>query len=383
MNAVLQQAKGALQQALDSMRPKLSLARSYPIGLHLGDERLNVAQMQQTPSGIAFRAVASAGIGCGRDELLADPRRFKQAVKRVWAEHPFSGKDVVACMPHDQLKVFTVTYATAEGQSDAEAVVREIKERVKGNPEDLVVDFVPVRQAEYDDPVREAMVAVAAREHVTAYLDLLFDAGLTVSALDIGPMALRRVVPWANKGERGEMRNVLLVNVGSGCSYLTVVWGRRLMLDRAVEFSEHRLLSRLKTMLDLPEPTAKRLLVEHGFAAGPPAEGAVEFSAALKEVLRGDFLALKAEVNKTLIYAASKTRGETVDRIFLVGSAARYRGIAELMSQELSKPVDLLDPLEIFPHRLTQDGLAALWPHSDVAVATGLALRGVDGIWQN
>src|SRR5260370_14019192 len=54
-----------------------------------------------------------------------------------------------------------------------------------------------------------------------------------------------------------------------------------------------------------------------------------------KEVLRPQLLALKAEVSKTLVYAASKTRGESVDKIFLVGGVARYPGIAALMSEDL------------------------------------------------
>ncbi len=374
--------RNALQQVLAPIRSRLSLGRNYPIGLHLGGERLNVVQMRQTASGIVFRAAASVNIGGTRDQILADPRRLKQVVKRVWAEHPFSGKEVVACMPHDQLKVFSINYTAAEGQPDAEAIAREIKERVKGNGDGMVVDFMPVRQTDSGDPVKEAVVVAATRGRVMAYLDLLSGAGLTATALDIGPMALTRVVPWAGKGSGGEMRNVLLIAFGSASSYLTVMWGRRLMLDRTVEFSEQRLLARVKTVLDLSEQTAKQLLLERGFVATPGADGSGEFSAALKEVLRPHFLGLKAEVSKTLIYAASKTRGETVDKIFLVGSVARYPGIAELMSEELAKPVEVLNPFSIFPHRLTQEELAGLWPHSGVAVATGLALRGVPASWQ-
>ncbi len=372
----------ALRQMFGPLLSRLPLGRNHRVGLHLGGERLNVAQMRETASGLAFRAAASVDIGCTRDEMLAQPRRLKQAVERVWAEHPFSGKDVVACMPHDQLKVFSVNYTAAEGQSDAQAIAREIRERLNGNTDGMVVDFVAMRRADSDDPSKEAVVAAATREHVIAYLELLSGAGLTVTALDIGPTALTRVVPWAGKSPGGDMRNVLLINFGSACSYLTVMWGRRLMLDRAVEFSERCLLSRMKTVLDLSEQTAKQLLLEHGFAA-PGAAGNGEFSAALKEVLRPQFLALKAEVSKTLIYAASKTRGETVDKIFLVGGVARCPGIAELMSEDLSKPVEVLNPFSIFPHRLTQTELAELWPHSGVAVATGLALRGAPRSWQS
>src|SRR6266702_2625900 len=366
--------RNALRQMFGPLLSRLPLGRNHRVGLHLGGERLNVAQMRETASGLAFRAAASVDIGCSRDEMLAEPRRLKQAVNRIWAEHPFSGKDVVACMPHDQLKVFSVNYTAAEGQTDAQAIAREIRERLNGNTDGMVVDFVAVRRADSDDPSKEAVVAAATREHVIAYLELLSGAG---------PTALTRVVPWAGKSPGGDMRNVLLINFGSACSYLTVMWGRRLMLDRAVEFSEQRLLSRMKTALDLTEQTAKQLLLKHGFAAAPGAEGNGEFSAALKQVLRPQFLALKAEVSKTLIYAASKTRGETVDKIFLVGGVARCPGIAELMSQDLSKPVEVLNPFSIFPHRLTQTELAELWPHSGVAVATGLALRDAPRSWQN
>src|SRR6266571_2450718 len=230
--------RNALRQMFGPLLSRLPLGRHHRVGLHLGGERLNVAQMRETASGLAFRAAASVDIGCTRDEILAQPRRLKQVVKRVWAEYPFSGRDVVACMPHDQLKVFSVSCTAAEGQSDAQATARGVRER-------------------------------------------------------------------------------------------------------------------MKAALDLTEQTAKQLLLKHGFAAAPGAAGNGEFSAALKEVLRPQFLALKAEVSKTLIYAASKTRGETVDKIFLVGGVARCPGIAELMSQDLSKPVEVLNPFSIFPHRLT------------------------------
>ena len=119
--------RNALRQMFGPLLPGLARGASCRIGLQLGHERLNVAQMRQTASGIAFRAVASAGFGCTWDALWAEPRRLKQVVKRVWAGQPFSGKDVVACMPPDQLKIFNVDYTSAEGQSDAEAIARRLE----------------------------------------------------------------------------------------------------------------------------------------------------------------------------------------------------------------------------------------------------------------
>src|SRR5258708_14907473 len=54
-------------------RPPRSTLFPYTT-LFRSHERLNVAQMRQTASGVAFRAVASAGFGCTWDALRAEPR---------------------------------------------------------------------------------------------------------------------------------------------------------------------------------------------------------------------------------------------------------------------------------------------------------------------
>ncbi len=367
----------ALMQSLRPLWSKLAGRETYAIGFQMSLEAIHLVQMQASASGVAFLAAAALNYGCSRDEILAHPRRLKALVGRALDDHPFRGKRVVTCLPSDQIKTFIVNYTVAEGQPDADAIVRDLRGRLDGNTDGMVFDFVPVRQPGSDSPRKEALVAIAAKQQVTAYLDLLSGAGLDVEAVDIGPIALTRVVSRVSTGEDGKFQNLLLINFGSHGSFLTVVWGRRLMLDRPIEFAEKRLLSRLETVMDLPESMAKRLLLERGFTAAPGADASAEIAAALREVLQPEFLALKAEVGKTLIYTASKTRGKTVDKIYLVGSVARYPGIAELLSEELSMPIEVLDPFSIFPHQLEQ--LAGLWPHTGAAVATGLALRGVPG----
>jgi Tfp pilus assembly PilM family ATPase len=222
---------------------------------------------------------------------------------------------------------------------------------------------------------------MAERSEVTRYLDALAGVGLEVDALDIGPNALSRVVSWISPEGVQHPPNLLLINFGSACSYLTVVWGRRLMLDRGIEFAEERLLARLQVALDMAPDLAGQLLAEHGFSALRESEESREIARTLKEVLRSEFAALTEEVNKTLVYTASKTRGRTVDKIYLVGAMAHYPGIGEMLEELLLLPVEVLDPFSIFPHSLGHETLSKLLPHSAVSLATGLALRNVKVAW--
>jgi type IV pilus assembly protein PilM len=366
----------AIRRLIDQVSPRLFGNVGFPIGLYLAGERLSAAQMQRTPAGPAVQAVSSLELGCPWYAMLGEPRRLKHALKEFWADHGFRGRDVVACMPHEQLKVFSVDYSATQGQTDAEAIANEVRDRLKGKARRMVVDFAPVRQPNQDERVKEAVVAAAAHEDVTAFLGLLEGAGLNVRALDISGMALRRIVPWVGKSSGEDMQNALLINIGAASSHLMVVWGRRLMVDRAIEFSEQRVFSRIAKLLDTPEHAAKRLLAEHGFAATGGNKPS-QFHSVLREILGPELLGLKSEMNKTLDYAASKTRGNSVDRIFLVGGIAGYAGSAQFLGEALAKRVELLDPLAIFPHRLTARQVAELSPHCGVAVAIGLALRGL------
>ena len=362
---------------------RLMPRRPYSIGLQMGLEAMHLVQLRADARGPAFLAAASVSYGCALDEMLASPLRLRALVRQSFADQPFRGRRVVACMPSHYVKTFVVSYTLAAGETDAGAIVKELRGRLEGDIDDWVFDFVPVRQAGLDSPRREALVAVAANTRVAGYLDLLARAGLDVIAVDIGPTALTRVIARLSSATAGNFQNLLLINFGSLSSFVTVFWGRRLMLDRPIAFAEQRLLERLRTIMDMPDAMARRLLLERGFVRAQGDSAWDEFGTALEEVLHPEFTALKAEVTKTLIYTASRTRGKTVDKIYLVGSVARYPGIAELLTESLSMPAEVLDPFSIFRHPSMPERKPALHAHPSAAVATGLALRGVPESWPN
>ena len=153
----------ALRAIVRQVSPRLFGDAALPVGLHVAGERLSAAQMQRTPAGVAVHAVGSIELGSPWYELLGKPRRLNAALSELWAAHGFSGRDVVACMPQEQLKVFTVDYTAAQGQPDSEAVANEVQERLKGQARRMVVDFVPVRRPNQDERARQALVAAARR----------------------------------------------------------------------------------------------------------------------------------------------------------------------------------------------------------------------------
>ena len=353
---------------------------SGEIGLHLSNERANLVQFENSNNGPRIRAAASLPYPCTREQLLADPRRLKALLSQARSEHDFKGRRVVSCLHAAELQIFPISYTAAEGQEEAVAILGELRERLKGALDALVIDYLPIRTEDGDNARREALVAVASRESVLRHLDLLENAGLQASAIDIGPAALARLVSFVNRTDKRDQHpNALVINFGRAKSYLSVVWGRRLILDREIEFGEQVLVQRVVRLLGMGEDLAVRLLQECGFRSDPAHGGNdPEMAQTLKEVLRPELATLTAEVNKTLIYTASRSRGRSIDQIYLLGSIGRYPGIDRLILEMLAVPVEVLNPFRAFGSRLGEAELARLRPIAGIALACGLALRGFD-----
>lgn len=373
---------GSLSSVLAKLRKLIpAFGPRFVIGLDLGPRTLNMVQFDRTGTRTAIRAIASVPYTCSREELFGRPQELKALVMQAHALEPFKGRHVISTLPNGQTKIITVAYKRADGQSEGLAIVAELRERLQGELDDMVVDYMALRQDDHDRGEGEALVALAPRRNVFAYLELLTTAGLVVDALDVGPAALARLVRHVGARKWAEFPlapNVLLINFGTEASFLTVIWGRRLMLDRAVEFCEQRLLSRMQQMLDLPGELALPLL--YGRRAGGAAANDEAAEQTVAEVLRPEITALLEEINKTLIYTASKTRGRSVDVIYLAGPGACHSGIVRILAEQLQVPVEILNPVSVFATAAsgsTYDPHQELGMSPGVALATGLALRGL------
>jgi type IV pilus assembly protein PilM len=358
--------------------PGLQLLRgsgsSLPIGLYLGHDRLNLVQMSHAGTGAQLRAIASLTYPCDREQL--QPQALRSLVAQAFTTQPFRGKRVVSCLPADQVKIIAMTYRPGDGLSDEQAIVAALRERLKAELDDMVVDYLPLRQEETDTGTREALVALAPREHVMQHLDLLVTAGLQVEALDIGPAALARVVRHASARHYPGfplVPNALLINFGVESSFLTVIWGRRTVLDRAIEFSESRLLHRLQTVLEMSGDLARQLLYRSASTDVPNDDS----DHIVAEVFRTELAMLHEEISKTLVYMASRTRGKSVDVIFLAGPVVRYTRLLTELRQHYQVPVCILNPLADFPMHQKGHCDASLGTAAGIAMTTGLALRGV------
>jgi type IV pilus assembly protein PilM len=369
----------ALRHIFDRVSPVTQASQIGPIGLEFARENLHLVQLERsTQHKIKVRAKTSLAYQTNRNGLFDDPGSLKSLLRRGMKWHRFQGSHVVAALPLPDVRIMSVTYRVSGGQNEQQALRKLLAERIEGDLRDYVIDYLPVRSDSQDEE-RLAVVAAARRDAVIDYLELMRKAGLQVQAMEIGPVAIKRLISALSEPD---YQNVLAVNFGLHLSYLTMISGRRLLFDQQIDFGEQALLLQISKSLDMDEDDARKLVyrfgLQHSAYATQHEGGDDDISNTLLQIVKPSFLALVEEINRALIYAASETRGETVKRIYLLGSIARWRGADEILNRLLDIEVmNIPDPLSSFCPIPIPEADSSDSPAPEIAVATGLALRGM------
>lgn len=361
-----------MRAAFYAMRARLAAQPQHrPIGLEFGFDRLNLVQCVQDEHGWKILAAVSVPYPVRRETLFASPKALRRFVDTALASAPFKGRRVISSLPASKVRIVPLDVQLSPGQSEQTAVIKALREKWRSDLNSEIIDYLKVRDNEPGADLNVLVIA-AQRQHVLEHLELLEHAGLEPKALDIGPAALTRLITVIQEGNYE--RSVVLLNFGVEKTYITVLWGRRLMLDREMDFGESLMTAKLANALGVESSHASQLLRNHGFANADMqmADQTGHAGNVIAEILHPEFSALAEEVSRTLIYIASKTHGKAAECIFLNGTMAHYPGIAERMQKLVSIPVEILDSTKM----LRYDGPPIERIGSGgIALATGLALR--------
>ena len=365
------------------LRPRSQAKNIGSIGIDFGLEAVHLVQLERGKDARPHvRARASVPYQSRRG-VLESQHQFRTLIKNALEADSFYGRKAVLAIPSGMFRTVSINYQSAPGKdNEAAAILKVMQNRLDGDVTDYVLDYLPVKSRSKNDE-RLALVAVSERGPVVDFLELARKARIDVQALEIGPVAITRLVA-AVSSDLGD-GNVLVINSGRSASYLTLISGTDLLFDLEVSFGENCLVQQAAETLDMDETMARDLLLRTGVQGrrhGDTVQAAIEEAGlvnTISEILKPQFLKLVDEIKRVCLYAAAETRGGSVAQAYLLGSIARWPGSDGLLSSLTGFDVAKIpDPLALFPK-----GNAKPDPHGksapEIAVATGAALRGMRG----
>lgn len=356
------------------------------IGFDLGTEKLNMVQVDFSSAKPIIISASSDYHNSRYEELLAQPERLQTLVKAVFKKTAFKGREVVATVPGNLLKLLFINFTCKAHEDEADALLNALQNRIHDKLTGYVIDYLPVNPHLSEQINRMALVAMAKKDEVENYLDLLDSCGLKVAALEIGPVAIKRLISAISSDNDSE--KVLIINFGTQKSYLTVLWNQELLLDRELEFGMDNILSAIARAFDVSPKTALEVL--HQYGVSDPNNEITESASVfyddendndddsirqvLIDILKSSLITLSNEIRDVLVHVASETRGGAVEQIYIMGSLARVTHIDNLIDGLVAIPVKTINPFYGLPYEQTAHP-EDIGPVAGIAVATGLSLR--------
>ncbi len=371
----------ALKSITRGIRKSVSYSEIGLIGVDFAIDNINLVQLGKMANGeIALRSCCSIKYVQTLEELFKSPKILRPILKQEIKEQGFKGKNIVSSMPSSDVRILSINYTKSKNSNDNESILQALGERLDDDLSEYVIDYMPVRSSEKEGE-QLALVALVKHDLVISYLELFRYSGLNVQALEIRPAAIKRLI-YSTNGMQND-KNVLIINFGSDKSYLTITSGRRLLFDQKFNFGADTVIEKMSNVLDMPKDSTLDLINKHGFESGNDSASShiaysdEDITKTLLDIARPIFDELIEEINRVLIFAASENHGDSITKIFLLGSLAHWKGIDKFLNNKLKISVEALkDPLALYDGHISGYGSESV-STPDMAIATGLALKGL------
>ena len=341
------------------------------VGLDIGSSSVKAVELQGKPGALSLVNLGFQGLQPDTvvDGQIMELNDVSGVISTVFSSHQFKTDRVAAGVSGSSVIVKNIIVPQMTREELEESIDWHAEEHIPFEISDVSLDYQVVGSG--TDSLH-VLMAACKRDFVANLKQAIQLAGKHPAVIDVDAFALQNC--YEVNYEPSDNTVVALLNVGASTMNINILRGVRSVFTRDVSVGGNQYTSLLQKELGLTYEQAEA--VKRG-GAPPASVEVVDIDGALETV--SDMLAL--EISKTFdFYRATAEDGDgTVQRILISGGGSKLKGLPEYLSNRFEMPVERLDPfrkIKVDARRFDPDYMREVVP--EMAVAVGLALRGVD-----
>lgn len=349
------------------------------IGLDIGTNAVRVVELEpgETPTVTSFGQVALPPDAMREGEVV-DRAAVTAAIQRLWKELSLRKGEVRVGVASPRVLVRTLDLPVMSEVDLAGALRFQAQELIPIPYEEAVLDFqvleqLPIPEAGADGVPRQQMqrilLAAAHRDMVANLVTAVQDAGLTVTAVDLVPLALIRAIGRrvSDNGSGAEA----IVSIGGGVTVVVVHEAGLPRFVRVLGLAGRSVTDAIARDLGIPFDQAEALKRQTGQV---PDEVAERARAAIARPVSD----LVEQVRGSLDYYRGQPGSTRLLQVTLTGGGSLLPGIAPQLRDLIGLPVEMATPREqlaIGDIGFPSDRIEDIDPY--LPTPTGLALGGL------
>jgi type IV pilus assembly protein PilM len=341
------------------------------VGVDVGSSSVKAVELQGKSGdfqllSLGFEALQSDSVVDGQ---IMELNAVSNAIGSIFDEHKIKTTKVAAGVNGHSVIVKNIVLPQMSDDELQESFAWHAEEHIPFDITDVNLDYHVTARS--DDAIH-VLMAACKRDKIANLKQAIQLAGKQPMVIDVDAFALQNCYELNYEPQSG--RVVALLNIGASTTNINILNGAQSVFTRDATFGGNQYTSLLQKELGLTFDQAEG--VKRGMSLPEGAEQR-EIGPILDTV--SDILAL--EIQKTMdFYRATAEDGESaVQSILVSGGGSKLTGLVEFLSKRFEIPVEMFDPfrkIRVDARGFDPEYMREIVP--EMAIAVGLALRGVD-----
>ena len=341
------------------------------VGLDIGSSSVKAVELQRKGNSLHLLNLGFENLQPDTivDGQIMELNNVSNVIASIFKEHQIKTPRVAAGVSGHSVIVKNIVLPQMSEEELRESFSWHAEEHIPFDIADVNLDY---QLTGHTSDAIQVLMAACKSDKIANVKQAIQLAGKQPVIIDVDAFALQNCYELNYQPQAGEV--VALLNIGAATMNINILNGARSVFARDASVGGSQYTSLLQKELGLTFEQAEA--VKRGF---PIPEG-VE-SRPIKPIIEtvSDILAL--EVRKTMDFyrATAEESSEAIQKILIAGGGSKLPGLGEYLAKRFEIPVEVFDPfrqIQVDSRKFDPDYMREIVP--EMAVAVGLALRGVD-----
>ena len=351
--------------------PFLRLRSKSVIGLDIGSS--SVKAIEVVPRGNGFELLHLGVAALPHDAIVEgaflNASAIADAIREAIAKSGSRAKHAAAAVSGHSVIVKKITVPAMTAAELEESIRWEAEQYIPFDVNEVNLDFEILQAGDAERPM-EVLLVAAKKDLIDDYVNLIGEAGLTPSVIDVAGFAVENAFE-ANYGASDEV--IAIVNIGAQSSTINVLAGGVPAFTRDVATGGNQYTAEIQRAMSVSFDEAERIKIgERGSESQDVVPQEVE------QAMRAVTNNLVGEIARSLDFFAATAADMRIQRVYLAGGSSRVSGLEAAFKERTGLEVELMNPLaKMLPsNRFDAEFLDQVGP--SLSVGIGLAMRRVD-----
>ena len=354
--------------------PFLRLGSKSVIGLDIGSSAVKAVEVVQR--GDSFELLHLGIAPLPHDAIVEgaflNASAIADAIREAIAKSGSKAKHAAAAVSGHSVIVKKISVPAMTAAELEESIRWEAEQYIPFDVNEVNLDFEILQAGDAERPM-EVLLVAAKKDLIDDYVNLITEAGLTPSVIDVAGFAVENAFETNYAGTMNPDEVVAIINIGAQTSTINVLANGVPAFTRDVATGGNQYTAEIQRALSVGFDEAERIKIGE---RGPESQDVVpqEVEQAMRAVTNN----LVGEIARSLDFFSATAADLRIQRVYLAGGSSRVSGLEAAFKERTGLEIELMNPLaKMLPsNRFDAEFLDQVGP--SLGVGIGLAMRRVD-----